>query len=104
MLSEQLLKDLTKINSSFNEFSDVDEIIDWFRKNGFYISVIPTPSYAPLNKVAWSWTFNYNSDGSDWSYTDESRFIHLTYTNAAIDAITIVVDFYIQTLNIQENE
>lgn len=99
-MEKSLIEKLQKIHSEFTESSSCDEIIAWFRNNGFYIVMIPFPTFASVNRIMWTWEFKYLSDGSDWSVISECQSPCLHYEYSAMDAIEEVVDFYIQTLNI----
>ena len=55
-----------------------------------YILVEPFPSMAIKDKVCWSWSLKWNSDGINIDHTFPDDFTYLTSKEAALAAIEYV--------------
>lgn len=68
----------------------ISQVLDWLgSEKQIYILVEPFPSMATKDKVCWSWSFKWNSDGIniDHTFPDADGFVYLTSKEATLAGI-----------------
>lgn len=91
----------TTIDDFYYVFEDFDEhdyvcptisqVLNWLGdEKQIYILVEPFPSMATKDKVCWSWSLKWNSDGVNIDHTFSDDFTYLTSKEAALAAIEYV--------------
>lgn len=71
----------------------IAQVMDWLRdEKSLYITVEPFPSMATKDKVAWSWSFSWNSDGVYMDYTFPEDGSYRTYEEASLAGIAYVLN------------
>ena len=109
-----LAKNLDDFEYSFVDFDEYDYVcptisqaLDWLGvEKQIYILVEPFPSMATKDKVCWSWSFKWNSDGIniDHTFPDTDGFVYLTSKEAALAGIEYILDNLIVTQEDKERE
>lgn len=87
------LKDNIYPNIKIYNAPTLDQAIDWISDYfNVHIGIIPFASFAPLNKIAYTWVYKYDSDGSDIK-TNESEVSYINKNDCKKDAILTTLKF-----------
>jgi hypothetical protein len=88
-----ILKDNAYPNIKVYNAPILDQAIDWIAEHfNIHICTIPFASFASLNKIAYIWTYKYDSNGSDIK-TVESEFSYINKNECKKDAILATLKF-----------
>lgn len=70
---------------------NIFDVCEWLEKEKqIYITAIPYPSFASINKVVWNYVIKYNSDGADM-INKESEMVYIHKEEAIKDCITYIL-------------
>lgn len=71
----------------------ISQVLNWLEvEKQIYILVEPFPSMATKDKVCWSWSLKWNSDGININHTFLDDFTYLTSKEAALAGIEYVLN------------
>lgn len=85
---------------SFEDFDDRDcvcptisQVLKWLREEKeIYIIVEPFPTMSTKNKICWSWSFKWKSDGAYIEHTFADDEGYSTFEQATLAGIEYVLD------------
>lgn len=70
----------------------IDQVLGWLgRERGIYILLEPFPSTSTIEKVIWSWSFKWNSDGVSMDRTEPDDNCYSTREDAALAGIRCII-------------
>jgi hypothetical protein len=71
----------------------ISQVLNWLGvEKQIYILVEPFPSMATKDKVCWTWSFKWDSDGVNFGHTLSADCTYLTSKEAALAAIEYVLN------------
>lgn len=78
--------------SHFIDAPTITQVLNWLGdEKQIYILVEPFPSIATKDKVCWSWSFKWNSDGVNIDHSSPSGFTYLTSKEAVLAGIMFLI-------------
>lgn len=70
----------------------VDEVIDWLEnEKGICIELVPFPTFVSRNKIAWSSTIKYGSDGVEMKSIEFDKY-RIKREDLLIDVIIYIIE------------